>query len=75
MNRWRLTLLVIGVVLTAALTTIGLLIIYNVQEDRERVSLVCDQVAELRQDILVYLDSNKVPNPNINEFRPVSCPA
>ncbi len=73
-QKFRTILLVFGVILTSVLTTAGLLVVYNIQEDRERVLLVCEQVAELREDILMYITSNQVPDPNSDEFRPVKCP-
>ncbi len=74
-GRARRLLAMFGVALTAALTTAGLLVVYNIQEDRQRVTVVCAQVAELRADLLEFLDARGVADTESVDFRPITCPA
>lgn len=75
MSRWGLKLLIIGVVLASVLATAGLLVVYNAQQDRQRALLVCEQVSELREDVVTYLKSRNFPAQDFDEFRPVRCPS
>lgn len=71
----RRLLATFGVALTAALTTAGLLVVYNAQQDRQRAVEICEQVSELRTDIVMFLEARDLKVSDVDAFRPVSCPS
>ncbi len=75
MTRWNWILIIFGVILTTILTSAGMLIGYNIQNEKARLVVVCGQIGELKDDVVNYLEFQNAPDPEIDEFRPVRCPS
>lgn len=71
MRWWQLA--AVGVAVAVSLFSAGFVVLQEAGRVRERNRQICTQVTELREDVVVVLESQGVPMEQVGKVRVVSC--